>query len=1022
MAQQKRKTAATKNTKSQKNTKNTRSKSTQARTAAKKSTSNTNRSVKNKRAVQSKTNYADSQAQAIIMLACSLLLLLLAFVSGDKGWKQLHDAVKGCLGICAFIFPCLTAYIAILMAMEKEVKSKMYKLLLICIFTVALSSSFYIFKAHIYAEDISYLKLLRVLYDEGTLGEVTGALSGIFGYPIYKLLGLTGAKIVILILVAVLFMIITGVTLKTIIRIVSKPVEAVKNAGAYRNSYYDEDEDEDCYDDYEDDEEDYVQSRSPSRKKAVGSDYDIDVPLDGNDRRKSRGEELTAEKFRKITGQSKKKAKYEGKRDKRIDIELDDDEIQDSPNDDETNEKLEQLRELIRNNNIENLPDYQIASVIAAELTRRKMAESKSNPEQKQPDPQTVAVDISPLDVKNRNEMRMSKPQSVPITNETQNIEEDAYAEPQEETSEDIAADESYEQYQEPQPAPELEEEKPQRQEKKKNAKNAEINSMPDEINRLLAREQNEENLQGKENGEYRYPPLSLLNPPQYTDDSSQSSELSENGQKLIDTLKSFGVSAKIVDICRGPSVTRYEIQPAPGVKISKITNLSDDIALNLAASGVRMEAPIPGKAAVGIEIPNKVVSLVTIRELIGSREFKNAKSMLSVVLGKDISGDIMLADLSKMPHLLIAGTTGSGKSVCVNSILLSLLFRSTPKDVRILLIDPKMVEFSKYKGIPHLLIPVVSDAKKAAGALNWAVSEMLKRYQLFAEYSVRDLQSYNKLVEQNLKKQREAEMQREQQSAYDENGETDTNTAAENTEFLPNEKMPQIVIAIDELADLMMAAPNEVEESICRLAQMARAAGMHLVIATQRPSVNVITGVIKANIPSRIALKVSSQIDSRTILDVGGAEKLIGRGDMLFSPVGAAKPIRVQGGYASDEEIENVTDFLKKSHTSEYDEDVIEQIEKIAAQDIGKDDKKASADTDGSDDPMMEEAIKVVVEAGQASTSLLQRRLRLGYARAGRLIDEMEQMGIVGPHEGSKSRQVLMSHQEWLERQNRIG
>lgn len=1017
MAQQKKGTAATKNTRSRKSTKSTNGKAAAAKTGS----STAKRSSKSRNTVQP-NNTVDSQLWAIIMLACALLLLLLAFVNGDKGWNKLHNIVKGSLGISAYIFPCLLAYIAILTAMEKEVKSKMNKVLIIGIFTVALSSSFYIFKAHIYAEDISYLRLLRMLYEEGVLGEVTGVLSGIFGYPIYKLLGLTGAKIVILMLVAVLFMIITGVTLKTIIRVISKPVEAVKNASAYRNRYDDEA--------YEDDESDgkYSHSCNSSKGKAVGADYGIDVPLDENDRRRAKDEELTVEKFRKITNQSKKEAKYKRKRDKGIDIALDDEDVQvetDELLQAETNEKLERLKELIRNNNIDNLPDYQIASVIAAELTRQKMLESKSNPEQKQPDPQTVAVDVSAFDVRNRNEMRSSKPKAVPINvntsadkstavDEDANIEE-LQSEPYNTDTNDVDA-QYYEQpvYDEP-----VQEAAPRSEKKRKADKNADINSMPEEINKLLARAQEEENDQS---GEYRYPPLSLLNPVQYTDDSAQSSELSENGQKLIDTLKSFGVAARIVDICRGPSVTRYEIQPAPGVKISKITNLSDDIALNLAASGVRMEAPIPGKAAVGIEIPNKVVSLVTIKELIGSKEFKNAKSMLSVVLGKDISGDIMLADLSKMPHLLIAGTTGSGKSVCVNSILLSLLFRSTPKDVRILLIDPKMVEFSKYKGIPHLLIPVVSDAKKAAGALNWAVSEMLKRYQLFAEYSVRDLQSYNKLVEQNLKKQQEVQVQRNLQSSVDGgNEENDVQALQDDAEFLPNEKMPQIVIAIDELADLMMAAPNEVEESICRLAQMARAAGMHLVIATQRPSVNVITGVIKANIPSRIALKVSSQIDSRTILDVGGAEKLIGRGDMLFSPVGAAKPIRVQGGYASDEEIENVTDFLKKSHISEYDEDVIEQIEKIAAQDIGKEDKKGTADAESSDDPMMEEAIKVVVEAGQASTSLLQRRLRLGYARAGRLIDEMEQMGIVGPHEGSKSRQVLMSHQEWLERQNRL-
>ncbi len=508
---------------------------------------------------------------------------------------------------------------------------------------------------------------------------------------------------------------------------------------------------------------------------------------------------------------------------------------------------------------------------------------------------------------------------------------------------------------------------------------------------------------------QYSFPPVKLLDPNIDTEGASAMLELQNNATKLVDTLKSFGVNATITNICRGPSVTRYELQPAAGVKISKITNLSDDIALNLAAKGVRIEAPIPGKAAIGIEVPNKVTSMVSLRELIDSKEFNNSSSKLSCVLGRDISGEIVVTDLAKMPHLLIAGTTGSGKSVCVNSLLMSILFKATPDEVKILLIDPKMVEFSKYKGIPHLLVPVVSDAKKAAGALNWAVSEMLNRYKLFSEYDCKDINSYNQLIEKNL-------------DYIAQNQTEDGEEVCLEVGGLPvaKEKLPQIVIAIDELADLMMAAPSEVEDAICRLAQMARAAGMHLIIATQRPSVNVITGVIKANIPSRIALKVSSNIDSRTILDASGAEKLIGRGDMLFSPVGASQPVRVQGCFAKDEEIERVTGYIKKSHDAQYNAEVEERIRKIAAEELGKDAKGGaqSASSDNPDvDSLMEEAIKVVVEAGQASTSLLQRRLKVGYARAGRMIDDMEQMGIVGPHQGSKARDVLLTYNQWLER-----
>ncbi|WP_242969359.1 DNA translocase FtsK [Anaeromassilibacillus sp. An200] len=477
--------------------------------------------------------------------------------------------------------------------------------------------------------------------------------------------------------------------------------------------------------------------------------------------------------------------------------------------------------------------------------------------------------------------------------------------------------------------------------------------------------------------------PTSLLEYSPEPDMDSVEEELNANGEKLIETLQSFGVRATMLEACRGPAVTRYELQPAAGVKISKITNLSDDIALNLAATGVRIEAPIPGKAAVGIEVPNRKVSTVRMRELIESSAFRRAESPLTTVLGRDIAGELVMADLAQMPHLLIAGSTGSGKSVCINSLIVSLLYKSTPQEVRFLMIDPKVVELGIYNGIPHLIVPVVTDPRKAAGALGWAVTEMLRRYQQFAANNVRDLNSYNRLAQER--------------NYIDEQG-------------MRMEHMPQIVIIIDELADLMMAAPNEVEDSICRLAQMARAAGMHLVIATQRPSVDVITGIIKANIPSRIAFAVSSQVDSRTILDMGGAEKLLGRGDMLFSPIGNNKPTRVQGCFIDDREIEAVVEFIRQAASAEYDEGVMEEIERGGTQ-------EQSSENDTPDgDPMIPEAVRCVVEAGQASTSLLQRRLRLGYARAGRLVDEMEQMGVVGPHEGSKPRQVLITWQQYLE------
>lgn len=487
----------------------------------------------------------------------------------------------------------------------------------------------------------------------------------------------------------------------------------------------------------------------------------------------------------------------------------------------------------------------------------------------------------------------------------------------------------------------------------------------------------------------YTLPPMNLLNPVKKpVQQADIDVEIRRNADKLVETLKSFGVQTTYLGASRGPSVTRYELQPAPGVKISKISNLADDVALNLAVSGVRI-APVPDKAAVGIEIPNKVKDTVFFRELVDTPEFKKSfNKKLETVLGKDISGHSVTCNITKMPHLLIAGTTGSGKSVCVNSLIMSILMKSTPDDVRLIMVDPKQVEFMMYNGIPHLLIPVVTEPKKAAGALAWAVTEMERRYTLFSENNVRNIDGYNDV--------------------------------ANNDDEL--EHMPHIVIFIDELADLMMASPKDVEDSIVRLAQKARAAGMHLVIATQKPTVQVVTGLIKGNIPSRIALLVSSNIDSRVILDASGAEKLLGNGDMLYMPVGVQKPIRLQGCYVSDDEVERVAEFITQTFRAEYDEGIMAEIER-QAEIVSSGDKNAAPEeeTEGDDrDDKLDDAIEFVVTAGQASTSALQRHLKLGYGRAARIIDTMEKMGVVGPYEGSKPRQVLMTKQEWYERKLR--
>ena len=484
----------------------------------------------------------------------------------------------------------------------------------------------------------------------------------------------------------------------------------------------------------------------------------------------------------------------------------------------------------------------------------------------------------------------------------------------------------------------------------------------------------------------YCYPSLNLFNANRPEDEAGAVREMKHNADVLVNTLDSFGVKTKILDICRGPSVTRYELQPQAGIKVSRITSLADDIALNLATAGVRIEAPIPGKPAVGIEVPNKIRATVNIRSVFEAQSYINMRSPLTMALGKDIAGQAQVADLCKMPHLLIAGSTGSGKSVCVNSIIISFLFRSGPEDVKLILIDPKVVELAEYNGIPHLLMPVVTEPRKAAGALGASVAEMERRYKLFAENNVRDIKSYNKLAKQNP----------------------------------VLEHLPYIAIVIDELADLMMVAGKEVEDYICRIAQKARAAGIHLIVATQRPSVDVITGLIKANIPSRIAFAVSSQIDSRTILDSGGAEKLLGNGDMLFLPVGAAKPVRVQGTYVTDEEISAVLNFIKSTSSEQYDEEMIAEMERRAVAEKGS---KGDADeSDNTRDPMFEQAVECVIEAGQASTSLLQRRCKLGYARAARIMDQMEQEGVIGPYEGAKPRSVLVTKAQWQERKLSAG
>ena len=542
---------------------------------------------------------------------------------------------------------------------------------------------------------------------------------------------------------------------------------------------------------------------------------------------------------------------------------------------------------------------------------------------------------------------------------------------------------------QEPEPAPEVPpaaqpEPEPAPQPEKKSRRSQESAAREVEQHAQEVSQAIEEELAEPEEA-YQYPPVTLLDQNSHDNYTEVGAELRNNSRRLAQTITSFGVDAKPGDVVHGPSVTRYEFTLDQGVKLSKLTNLADDIALALGSGGVRI-APIPNKSSVvGIEVPNRVVTAVRIRDVIDSRAFAEHKSRVAFAVGKDIGGNCIVGDIAKLPHVLIAGTTGSGKSVCTNSLIVSLLYKSTPEEVRFIMVDPKMVELAPYNGIPHLLIPVVTDPKKAAGALQWAVYEMMKRYKLFSENGVKDLDGFNALAQRNEELK----------------------------------KIPTVVVVIDELADLMLVAAKEVEESICRVAQMGRAAGMHLVIATQRPSSDVITGLMKANIPSRIAFAVASSLESRIILDTTGAEKLVGKGDMLYAPLGAGKPTRVQGCFITPEEIERVVDYVKQSGEAEYSQDVMDKIEQAVKEKEKGGGKSAGAPEpagESPDDELLSAAVDVVLETGQASVSMLQRRLKLGYARAARLVDQMEERGYVGPFEGSKPRQLLIDKAKWQE------
>lgn len=807
-----------------------------------------------------------NQFWSVILFACGILIFLFTVISGSSGWLFIHNLLRGLFGIAVFLVPVILIYTALLISMEKSQQTVSGRALWGVGLTLLSSSVVQIMFVG-EAEGNSFMEKCKFLYQSGLELEGGGLLSALIAWPLIKLFGSIGSKIIVCILLFIFIMLLSNLTLFQFFGIFYKPfVKMFRSLKEIRE----ENKILDAYEDWEYDEEQEAinLANSGGRENDTVPDYPDDIP--------------------------------------------------DIPVDNEP-EQIPQFEP----SEPEDYPDSDIDIPINDDVPSPVSAKKSENPSE--------------------NTSQQNAENTAPLSELDALVEKAVVGDEKDDMPENFA---------------------------EKAEKAAMTAPEKDEIKPAAVKQ-------------YVLPPIDLLSRSvSKANDPAAAAELKEKADTLISTLKSFGVTARIVAIQRGPRVTRYEIQPAAGVKVSKITNLSDDIALNLAAAGVRIEAPIPGKAAIGIEIPNTNQDIVSIREVIESPEFKNAKSKLAFAVGKDIAGNIIVGDVAKMPHMIIAGTTGSGKSVCTNSIIMSLLYRTKPEEVKLILIDPKMVEFTTYNGIPHLLIPVVTDPRQAAGALNWGVQEMLRRYKLFADNNVRDLGGYNELAESR-----------------------------------GIEKLPQIVIAIDEFSDLMMAASKEVEDSVCRLAQMARAAGMHLIIATQRPTTDVITGLIKANIPSRIALSVQSQVDSRTILDTQGAEKLLGYGDMLYYPNGMQKPLRVQGCFCSTKEVESIVGFIKNESVSEYNNDIIEAVEQSMPVEKGEKVDAASDLTGDGDEVLIEKAIDVVVEMGQASTSSLQRKLKLGYARAARIIDELENTGVVGPYEGAKPRKVIMTKQQWAER-----
>jgi len=902
--------------------------SSNTRGTSSRSRNTTNRSTKTKAAKQREMAEVKRKRQsiAIILFACAILMFVLVVFPGIGG--QFSIVLKGLFGVMGIAWCFLLFYLSVLLALDKP-ESKIGVKVTQATLVILLLSSFVYMLMPVSKELVGkeFIEVVGKLYVHGTNNNGTGLVGGLVGVVMVSVFGRVLSMIIVVLVLFVMIMILTQTGLIQLFRSVSAPVKNVAERTQER-----------------------IAERAARRELMAEAEaeyeseyeYDEDYGDEYGDYESTSTYGGFLDAFEKLRSSRRSESAHPPVRPRaRFDIDVPFDDSDDIPFDEfEAEEESSPF-----DSSLDVRPRYNRgtaegdSSAVQAEEVVRELAQEQQRTQPARTRKKTTAA---------------TKPEKA--------------APPPADTA-DPSDDEEFEA---------LIQKVAGTKSKKQRAEEIARETVD------FAREVEQSQSEDTAVCEYIYPSIDLLVPADNSDESDIRSELRGNAELLVETLGEYNVSASVVDICRGPAVTRYELKPAPGVKISKITSLTNDIALRLAAPAVRIEAPIPGKAAVGIEIPNQNRSIVRISELLGTEQFRSAQSPVTVAIGKDIEGNLIFADLAKMPHLLIAGSTGMGKSVCINSMLISLIYKSSPEDVRLIMVDPKKVELDVYNGIPHLLVPVVCDPKKAAGALQWAVGEMDKRYALLNEHGVRNIDGYNAL-------------------------------AAKRDDM---EKMSRIVIVIDEMADLMATSPKEVENSIARLAAMARAAGMHMVLATQRPSVDVITGTIKNNIPSRIAFAVSSQIDSRTILDESGAEGLIGYGDMLFSMVGLNKPKRVQGCLVTDAEVEAAVGFIKQNGVAEYDDRIVQEIERnVAESSDGRGGSIGAEDACSRDeDPLYMKAIEVVIEAGQASTSMLQRRLGVGYARAGRLIDQLAEHGVIGPFEGSKPRQVLMTRQEFLE------